>query len=141
MMNRLTQWFLSKLSRSENGNGAGDVFFYRYVLLKTRWFAVYLHEFLRSDGDRCLHDHPWSFVSIILSGGYWEEMPDGRHWRPVGSILLRRAKTAHRIELWPGTRPWSLVIVGPKVRPWGFHTVAGWKPWQKGEPNPICETD
>lgn len=136
------RWFLRRLSHFDVGDGRGDVFFRRHDLIKSRWlpFSVYLHEFFRSDRDRCLHDHPWSFVSIILRGGYWEEMHDGRHWRRPGSLLVRRAEVAHRIEINPGTRPWSLVFVGRRFRPWGFWGPRGWVAWKAGEPNPICET-
>jgi hypothetical protein len=37
-------------------------------------FAVMLHQFHRPDEDRCAHDHPWAFLSLILWGGYWEEV-------------------------------------------------------------------
>lgn len=140
MRRRLSAWFLSKLPRTDIGNGVGDVFFWRYQILKTRLCSVFLHEFLRSDSDRCLHDHPWPFVSIILREGYFEQMHDGMHWRPVGSILVRRAKAAHRIEISQNDRrPWSLVIVGPKVRKWGFYTLNGWEVWKPGK-SPVCET-
>jgi len=33
---------------------------------------IYLHRFFTGDNVRDLHDHPWSFRSIILWGGYWE---------------------------------------------------------------------
>lgn len=35
---------------------------------------IRLHEILRSDRDRALHDHPAASVSLILRGGYWEVM-------------------------------------------------------------------
>ena len=50
----------------------------RYRLLDTRWGGLYVHHFLRSDQDRDLHDHPWHFTSLILWGGYVEELPDAR---------------------------------------------------------------
>lgn len=28
-------------------------------------FNVYLHQFLRDDDDRALHDHPWVNVSLL----------------------------------------------------------------------------
>jgi hypothetical protein len=37
---------------------------------------VLLHKFVRSDADRELHDHPWSFTSLILWRGYFEEVED-----------------------------------------------------------------
>lgn len=110
--------------------------------MQTRWLSIFVHDFLRSDSDRCVHDHPWWFVSVILRGGYWEVDKDRVYrWHGPGSILVRRATWAHRIEL---KNPWdpvtSLVITGPKVRQWGFHTMIGWKPWAPGA-SPICEAD
>lgn len=152
---RLFRWFLSKLNKFEIGNGSGhhdSTFFIRYDLLKTPWFSVYLHEFLRSDEDRCLHDHPWPFVTIILRGGYWEEIKapfylqkEGcrpltiSRWRRPGYIGRYPAEHAHRIELEPSKpKPWSLVFVGRKQRAWGFHGPQGWKAWTPGEQNPVC---
>lgn len=118
------------------GNDA-TVYIRRYKLLQCRLGNVYLHDIRRSDGDRCLHDHPWSFVSIILAGGYFEHMTTGRHWRRPGQLLVRPAATAHRIEI---DRPaWSLVFTGPRVRAWGFWTVIGWRAFRPGQDSPICE--
>jgi hypothetical protein len=132
--------FLSRLDRKNIGDGKGNTFFLRYHVFKCRWFSIFLHEFMRSDSDRCLHDHPWPFISIVLRGGYTEQMPDGMHRRRPGSILFRRANAAHRIEIDPDTRPWSLVIVGRKSRDWGFFTLHGWEAWKPGA-SPICETE
>jgi hypothetical protein len=141
--------FLGRLERFDIGDGRGDVFFTRYDLLKTRWGSIYLHEFHRGDADRCLHDHPWPFTTIVLRGGYWEEVrikgpwevETERLWRPPGYVGRYPATHAHRIDIDPTRpRPWSLVFVGRKVRPWGFWTVAGWMEWVKGQGNPICET-
>lgn len=48
----------------------------RYWLLKPRrWTfgcAIRVHQILRSDNDRHLHDHPWPFATLILRGGYVE---------------------------------------------------------------------
>jgi hypothetical protein len=147
MLESLASKALARLDRKDIGDGRGNTFFVRYTVAKTRWFSVYLHQFFRSDAERCLHDHPWPFVSIILRGGYWEEMfrpnspvefATNRHWRRPGSVLRRTAETSHRIVLEPGTKPWSLVIVGRKVRDWGFWTPTGWWKWRPGG-TPICE--
>ena len=53
----------------------------RYYVVETRWFAVYLHHLHTSDEDRALHDHPWSFVTFLISGGYEEHTPAGVFWR------------------------------------------------------------
>jgi hypothetical protein len=121
------------------GDGAGNNLLIRHVLFKSGPLSVYLHEFNRGDNDRCLHDHPWHFLVVILAGGYSETMADGKtYWRRPGSILWRPARTAHRVDLPAGRRAWSLVIVGRKRRDWGFFTPSGWRKWA---PNykPICE--
>jgi hypothetical protein len=153
-MTGLIRKFLDRLPCKHIGDGKGNDFFWRYKVLENRWFSVYLHRFFRSDADRCLHDHPWPFVSVILSGGYWEEIgcrvPDfltvdsrppfvvERRWRRPGSVLFRRASAAHRIVIDPEMRPWSLVVVGRKSRDWGFWERSGWKAWKPGA-SPICE--
>jgi hypothetical protein len=128
---------LRRFKRLEIANAAGSVFMVRYYLVKWGWFNVYLHEILRSDEDLCLHDHPWRFATLILSGGYREVLPNGVRWRPPGAFLFRAAKFRHRVEV---DRPaWSLVLVGRKFRAWGFFTRLGWRAWQYGQPRPICE--
>lgn len=47
----------------------------RYFLLRTPFVAVYLHHLHASDEDRALHDHPWSFITFLLSSGYFEWTP------------------------------------------------------------------
>ena len=48
----------------------------RYWVLKPRWWtfgcSIRVHQILRSDDDRHLHDHPWAFMTVILRGGYTE---------------------------------------------------------------------
>lgn len=115
--------------------------------INTPLFGIKLHHILRSDEDRDLHDHPWSFLSIILLGRYWEHKAviesnnckydirlDGkpatiRTWYGPGSILWRPAPSPHRLELPAGRSAWTLVITSAKKREWGFRTVCGWVPW------------
>ncbi len=42
---------------------------------QTRWFTIRIHHIKRADADVELHDHPWSFISLILKGWYEEERP------------------------------------------------------------------
>ena len=120
----------------------------RYHLLRTPWFRLYLHVFHRSDIDRSLHDHPWDFLSLILWGGYTEVRPidvqrealrEGHISQPIemermpyfpGALLYRPAWWAHRIELEPGKKSISLVLVGRKSRDWGFFSKQ-WTPWKE----------
>lgn len=114
--------------------------------------GIYLHEFLRDDDDRALHDHPWASLSLLLFGSYIEHTvaEGGIHQRrrfDQGALRFRGAKFTHRIELLasdvavtvngrtrgqPRRRTcWTLFIVGFRVRSWGFHCPArGWVPWR-----------
>jgi hypothetical protein len=117
-------------------------YLWRLRIINLPWFGIYLHRFLAADDD-CLHDHPFAFVSIILWGGYWEESFKGdplkwaywvinRRWYWPGSVLFRRAQWAHRIEVPHVGKTWSLVLRGPRVRPWGFFTKRfGWVHWRQ----------
>ena len=109
--------------------------------------VVYLHQFLRSDDDRALHDHPWLFnCSVLLAGNYIEHTisQGGIHHRnhlEAGDIVLRLGRAPHRIEL-ASEHCWTLFIAGPVVRDWGFHCPKeGWIPWQRftatGDPGDI----
>ena len=96
----------------------------RYYLVRTPWFAVFLYHLMRSDNSRDHHDHPWTFVSVLLTGGYWEHTPAGRFWRRRFSVLYRPATWLHCLEL---ERPvWTLVIRFRVTREWGFLTPRGW---------------
>lgn len=100
----------------------------RYYLLRTPFFAVYLHRLHASDEDRALHDHPWSFLTWLVSSGYYEHTPEGRFWRRRFSVLWRPAEWQHRLEL---VRPaWTIVLRFRERRKWGFITPSGWQYWK-----------
>jgi hypothetical protein len=115
----------------------GSIYLRRWwVIPRNRLFNIYLHQFLRSDDDRALHDHPWCNVSILLCGSYLEHMPQGvvklrNPWRPWAfwRLPIRLPTSAHRVELINGKPVWTLFLTGPKVRTWGFHCPRGWIPW------------
>src|SRR3546814_13207657 len=89
-----------------------------YIIPRNRWFNVYLHEFLRDDDDRALHDHPWVNLSILLRGQYVEHTATGATLRRAGAIKFRLPTAAHRIALVDGDPVWTLFIPGPRLRGW-----------------------
>lgn len=100
----------------------------RYFLFRSDPISIYLHHLHISDEDRCLHDHPWAFVTFLLSSGYFEHTPDGRFWRRRFSALYRPAEWKHRLEL---VRPtWTLIVRFRRVRDWGFWLPSGWMNWR-----------
>jgi hypothetical protein len=105
-----------------------------WLIPRNRVFNVYLHQILRSDDDRALHDHPWPNLSLVVSGSYVEHTiaAGGVHRRArltAGAVKLRGPRAAHRLEL-DGGPCWTLFVTGPRVRHWGFHCPAGWRHWR-----------
>ena len=111
----------------------------RLHLVKTPWFAVCLHWLNKPDPESHLHDHPVSFLSIILKGGYTEfrgtPFPDStkimaetRVHRWYNYIYASRYDVHTIKSVKPNTL--TLCFMGPKVREWGFHTPDGWIYWK-----------
>jgi len=117
--------------------GGTDPYLRRWHLTERRperW-KVYLHNILRDDDDRALHDHPSCSISIILRGGYIEHFPDCVKRRYPGMVIFRRAEQPHRLELHRDKNgksipAWTIFIFGPKVREWGFHCRDRWVHWR-----------
>lgn len=102
--------------------------------LRTPWFGIYLHKICLPDSDRHLHDHPWAFATLVLKGGYQEQVPVDptnpcgprreQVWKS-GSFHTMRLNEFHGIQkLLKGTA-WTLVFVGPYRQEWGFATPFG----------------
>jgi len=108
-----------------------------YLFLKDRKkfpFNITLHKVLVSD-EPTLHDHPWSWGSLILKGGYWEHVPvrsqegnvvgSKEIWRGPGSIRFKSADDLHWLELAKDADGneipcWSLFFMGRQKKEWGF---------------------
>jgi hypothetical protein len=82
---------------------------------------VRLHTILTEDGTPLLHNHPFGYMSLILRGGYDEQVLVGdnivtmRHSRL--SLILRGQKTYHRIsKVLPGTK--TLFIAFGNTKKW-----------------------
>ncbi len=118
--------------RPEQINGAGrcPTYLFRWCLLSTRWFKVYLHKFVADDWSLDLHDHPKRFISIGLWGSYREITPRGAKVFRAPWYRSFPAEHVHRIEL-RSKLCWTLVIVGRASRPWGFIHLNEWILWRK----------
>ncbi len=133
---------------------------HRWTLLKVGGRKLMLHHFLPNADDRAEHDHPASFWTFVLRGGYDDFVPcpicggDGSGCRsgstpatgsPCGrtgmvagdrmraGMRRRRAATyRHRTRVLP-SGAWTLVWMGRKERPWGFWVDGRWWPWADHE--------
>ena len=94
-----------------------EPFMVRYYLLsrkRPKWFPfnILVHKLLRSDlGD--LHDHYWSYITIMLKGGYWETTEKGTFWRGPGYIGFRKESDRHSLRVPKNKSAWTLLFVGP----------------------------
>ena len=94
-----------------------EPFMIRYYILfrkRPKWFPfnIFLHNILKSDlGD--LHDHYWSYFTIVLLGGYWETTSKGRFWRKPGYMGFRKASDTHSLTIPKGKTAWTLIFAGP----------------------------
>ena len=88
-----------------------------YPLFRKRpsWFPfnILIHKLLKSDLGE-LHDHYWSYITLIIKGGYWETTEKGIFWRRAGYIGFRWHSDRHSIKIPEGKCAWTMLLVGPK---------------------------
>lgn len=107
--------------------------------------ACYLHHYVGDDWSLDLHDHPKRFISIGLWGSYIEEfvLPHDASFniyriQQFKAPWIRTFPAEHRHRLVLQHNPitgniiecWTLCIVGPTVRKWGFWHAGRWIYWQ-----------
>lgn len=135
-MNSIENWLLGKFPHVDIKNEDGDLYLRRFFLIgkpsgssvsaieqnEDDSWKLLLHIFYRSDEGKCLHDHRWPFITMILWGGYWEvtekiisyrvgEFVKGKgfktteklervmRWKWPTAIMFRRAEHRHMVKL------------------------------------------
>lgn len=136
----MRQWFRGRKYKSGTGwcvwrwTDVDSEYILRLHVLKTPWCALCLHWINKPDPEPYLHDHPVTFLSLVLRGAYAEKRQRGDG--PVRIQVNRwfnwiRASrdVRHTIcSVKPGTL--TLCFMGPKTQEWGFHTPDGWIFWK-----------
>lgn len=130
-----TERLLSKLFRLEiiSREGYPEEYLYRWHVLKTKWFKVYLHCFKGPDRDQHVHDHPWDSWIFMLRGSYrevFENNHNTEYFRCAPSFRKMKAEATHKIVRIVNGPVWTLFITGKKKRSWGFQTPEGWVYWK-----------
>jgi len=121
-MNLLRKLFLTREIKSQEG----ALHFQRWRLLQTPWFAIYIHRIYRHDEDVHCHDHPWSFVSIILGGGYDVTYPGWLGWTSPFIVSVNKSTKFHQITRLHKVPTTTLVFTGPRNREWGYDVDGEW---------------
>lgn len=127
----------------------------------TRDHKLMVHHFLPNVEDRDPHDHPRSFWTLVLWGRYFDLVPCshckgskvfGRHANgdpnpcpyceaegmvvgdvmKAGTVRYRRAEHTH-ITQSSDRGAWTIVVMRPLERGWGFWRHGSWWPWKKYE--------
>lgn len=108
---------------------------YRWVIILFG-YSIRVHYWLRSDDKRYMHDHPWSFFTIVLRGWYWDVSEKTANYKPQGAIqtetdgenivseyintyAYRKANHKHYVEI-PKPGVITLLFCGRPHRKWGF---------------------
>jgi hypothetical protein len=143
--------------------GSDNLYMQRWLIeLGPRRRSFRLHIIHAPDSDNCLHDHPWSFKSIIVKGGYDEEVPapdstlreaqQGYPRRVVNVVRPFRFRSMplnykHRIVRLHKKISITIAYAGPLSQDWGFWTRHGkifwWEFVEKDHPTRVlwCEHD
>ena len=104
----------------------GKLHFRRWEILKTRWFSIYIHGIYAADQDKHLHNHPWDYKSIVLKGSYIEETNNGVNLLKFGTVTSRNGKDYHKIKTLLTKSVYTLFIVSPAKRVWGYQVDGSW---------------
>lgn len=128
---KLGRWRIVDRFVIPNLDNPDELYLTRWRILETPWFGLFIHRFDGPDSRPVLHDHPWSFVSLLVRGGYVEHRlgygkissaPTPRQVirRHVRFVNVMRRDDAHFIESLDRTPTWSVLVVGKRRRTWGF---------------------
>lgn len=106
----------------------------RLHVIKTPWFAVCVHWLNSPDPEPFDHDHPVTFLSIILRGWYTEKRTRALDFHHVithrwFNFIRATPADCHTITA-VGPNTVTLCFMGPKVREWGYHGEHGWDYWK-----------
>lgn len=168
LIRTLTDW-CERRGRVQNitGRNNNDIYMVRYILFRSNWMSIYIHQFLRSDHDS-FHDHPWNFWTWIVHGRYTEsrlvnKITDRENIRPgqliaVGwkrsihqkRLQFRRAEDFHYVTIdhtysleERHDAPTTICIIGRRRKTWGFidETKMKWVFWKEYLGIPFTEAD
>lgn len=134
-------WRRLRLRRAD-----GRVYLDRWGLAWDRVGRIFIHRMTAPDPGIDLHDHPWSFLTVVLWGGYVEQRANIREAQDLAVIAdayptctrgvieerrpfrprVMRLDECHTISHLLRRSCWTLVIGGPRRRRWGFYLPSGY---------------
>lgn len=131
---------------------------HRWTIINAGSWKLLLHHFLPTSRDRDPHDHPRAFVTVVVRGDYVDVQPrackrghvghydDATFCQTCGAPILdevadhvrapaiRYRPATHTHKTYAGERgAWTIVVMGPLVRAWGFLRDGRFWPWREYE--------
>lgn len=130
------QWAVWKWVDVPSKMNPGQVYLRRLRIIQTPMVGIFVHWIYEPDIDRHPHDHPWSFCSLVLRGGYTEKIyrslggkPYQRQHKTLSAHFMPIDR-AHRITHLNGNVV-TLIVTGRRLRTWCFWTPSGLVEWNK----------
>lgn len=106
--------------------------------------SIRIHHILRADLARHPHSHPWTARTIILKGWYeekrmrfWDEdsgeFAYDKYTRKTGDTAVIKADDYHHISDISEGGAWTMFVMGPYEKSWGFCVDGEHVPWREYE--------
>lgn len=120
-----TKLLIDKFGSSSNRTS--NAFMIRWIIIRTKWFNIFVHKFLKSD-ENLPHSHPFNFISVLLWGSYVEQVYTGNELieikRRAPSIMFRNGFIFHKIIL-KKSSPITICLTWPAGKNWHYLTNNG----------------
>ena len=133
--NNSPKWALLEGFRVPDYEDPSKDYLWRIRIVATPWFGIFLHKLTTKDSRSVLHNHPWSFTSFVLKGGYTEYVPCGCGFdhctyyavpRDIRRVNVKRFNNSwHWIDSLDRYPTWTLLFVGRRRRVWGYLETDG----------------
>lgn len=92
----------------------------RFTVFKWWKLHIRIHYIKRADITPFQHSHPFHYISVILSGGYTEQVGDKVLSHVRGGVIIRTACTSHKIvKVLPNTKT-LFITWSTKDNKWQF---------------------
>lgn len=87
-------------------------------------YAIRIHQWIRSDDKRYMHDHPWWFYTFVLKGSYTDVYEENgiikKDKLKQFSFRYRNSGHRHYVDI-PKNGCLTILITGKPLRKWGFY--------------------
>ena len=112
-------WY-SKIFKWRELGGLPECPYFRRTIINFGLFSMRFHRWYSDDDHHSLHCHPFSFITLVLSGGYTDISEGEDDKLTAGSIRFRHAEYRHSVrDVLPNTR--TILLTTKPFRRWGFY--------------------